>query len=105
MIFVANRIAGRDVLQADERADVTRVTRLDFLTVIGMHLEQPADALPLVIARIVDRLAFGDLTGVRTEKIKRPAYGSVQSLNASAANGALSSAERVSGCLLSGFVP
>jgi hypothetical protein len=31
MIFIAQRIAGRNVLNADDRGDVARVTRLDVL--------------------------------------------------------------------------
>ena len=40
MIFIAQRIAGRNVLNADDRRDVAGVTRLDVLTFIGLDLNQ-----------------------------------------------------------------
>ena len=68
MLFVANRVAGGDVLQADQRADVAGVTNINVLAVIGVHLQQAADALAFVVARVVDRRAFRDPPGIDPEE-------------------------------------
>ena len=39
LVRVAQRVAGRDVLQADRRRDVTGVHFLDFLADVRMHLQ------------------------------------------------------------------
>ena len=41
----AQRIAGRDVLQADGRRDVARAHFFDFAALVGVHLQDAADAL------------------------------------------------------------
>ena len=53
MVIVRNRVARRDVLQADERANVSRITHINFLTMVGVHLQQAADPLTLIIAGII----------------------------------------------------
>ena len=45
---VAERVAGRDVLEADGRGDVAGADFLDLLALVRVHLQQPADALVLV---------------------------------------------------------
>ena len=57
--LVADRVAGRDRLQADRRGDVAGVDFLDFLALVGVHLQQPAEALGLLLGRVVDRRPGG----------------------------------------------
>ena len=51
VILVAERVAGRAVAQADRRGDVAGVDLLDLLALVGVHLEEAADALALALAR------------------------------------------------------
>ena len=55
LLLVAERIAGADLLQADRRGDVAGVDLLDFLTLVGVHLQEAADAFGLALRRVVDR--------------------------------------------------
>ena len=48
---VAERVAGGGVLEADGGDDVAREHRLLVLAVVGVHLEDAADALLLVLGR------------------------------------------------------
>src|ERR1017187_984618 len=68
MIVVRNRVACRDVLQANKRADVSGVAHIDFLPMVGVHLQQAADTLAFVITRIVDGHALGYFAGIDTEE-------------------------------------
>ena len=45
MVLIANRVAGGDVLQADAGADIAGVDLGDVLALVGVHLQQAADAL------------------------------------------------------------
>ena len=45
MFFVAQGVAGGGVLQADRRGDVAGVDFLDLFTLVGVHLQETADAL------------------------------------------------------------
>ena len=58
IIFVAKRVAGRDVLDPDDRRDVAGVTGFDVFALVRLNLDQTRDALALVRARIVNRVAF-----------------------------------------------
>ena len=57
LLLVAQRVAGADLLQADGRGDVAGVDLLDFLTLVGVHLQEAADALGPALGRVVDRRA------------------------------------------------
>jgi hypothetical protein len=48
-----------DVLQADHGGDVAREHFLDLLAIIGMHLQDAADALLLALHRVVARWIAG----------------------------------------------
>ncbi len=61
MILVAKRVAGGDVLDADDGGDVAGVNGVDVLALVGLDLDQAADALALVGARIVNGVALGEL--------------------------------------------
>src|SRR5205807_6425036 len=52
--FVAQRVAGARVLQADGGRDVAGAHFFDLFALIGVHLQQPADSLPAVLAAVVD---------------------------------------------------
>ena len=43
-LFIAERITGGGVLEADDGADVAGVAALDILAVVGVHLQDAADA-------------------------------------------------------------
>ena len=55
LLLVAERVAGRHALQANRGGDVAGVDLLDFLALVRVHLEQPADALGLALRRIQHR--------------------------------------------------
>ena len=54
MIIVAHRVAGARVLEADRGGDVAGAHFLDLLALVRVHLQQAADALALVLRRVVD---------------------------------------------------
>src|ERR1700730_16085974 len=68
MVFVAKRIACCDVLDPNDRGDVAGVTGVDVFPLISLNLNQAADALALVRARIVNRIALGKRAGINTEE-------------------------------------
>ena len=55
LLLVAHRVAGRDGLEADGRGDVAGVDFLDFFALVRVHLQQAAEALGLLLGRVVDR--------------------------------------------------
>ena len=68
MVFVAERVAGGDILDAHDGGDVAGVAGVDVLALVGLDLDQAADALALVGARIVNRVALGELARVHAEE-------------------------------------
>src|SRR6185369_17550248 len=68
VLLVAQRVAGRDALEADRRGDVAGVDFLDFLTLVRVHLQQAADALGALLGRVVDAAAGRQDTGVDAEE-------------------------------------
>src|SRR6476620_3556189 len=54
MLGVRERVAGERVLEADGRGDVAGVDLVDLLAVVGVHLEDAADALALALRRVED---------------------------------------------------
>ena len=53
--------------QAGRRGDVAAGDLLDVLALVGVHLEEPSDALALALRRVVDGLAGRDLPRVDAE--------------------------------------
>ena len=53
-VFHRHRVAGARVLESDCRGDVARQDLLDFFPLVGVHLEQTADALTFVLRGVVD---------------------------------------------------
>ena len=68
MLLVAQRVAGRDALQANGGGDITRVDFLDLLALVRVHLQQAADALCALLGRVVDRRARGEHAGIHAEE-------------------------------------
>ena len=60
----AQGVTGGDVLEADEGVDVAGVGLLHRVLLVGVHLEELADALLLALGGVEDHLALGDLAGV-----------------------------------------
>ena len=54
-IFDTKRVARLDVLDADDGGDVARVNGIEFVALVGLDLDEAADAVALVRAGIVDR--------------------------------------------------
>ena len=64
---VAERVTGGGVLEADGRDDVAGEDGVLVFAVVGVHLEEAADALLLVLGRVEHRAARGELAGVDAE--------------------------------------
>src|SRR5271154_6651172 len=68
VIFIAKRVAGRDVAQTDERSDVAGINFVDVLAFAALDDHEAADALAFARARIVNRIALFQLTGINAEE-------------------------------------
>ena len=66
----ADRIAGTGGLQTHGGADVTRQDLLDLFALVGVHLDEPANALFLVLGRVEDRIAGVQLARVDPKEAK-----------------------------------
>src|SRR5690606_475987 len=71
IVDVAQRVAGGDVLQADRGGDVAAQHFLDLVALVGVHLQQAADALLLALDRVVDLVAGVERAGVDPEEGQR----------------------------------
>jgi hypothetical protein len=95
VILSAQRVAGGDVFQAHRRSDIARADFLDFLALIGMHLQDAADALFLDLSGCTRIVAGIQRARVDTEERQRADERIVMILNASEENGAESFASRL----------
>ena len=68
MPLVANRVARRNVLQTNHRADIACENFLDVLALVGVHFEQAPNALGLSRARVQNRFARFQLSGIHPNK-------------------------------------
>ena len=68
MILIANRVACTHVFHANCRANVARQNLADFFAFVGMHLEQPPNALTLGSAHVAHRIPGLELSGVDADK-------------------------------------
>ncbi len=67
IVRIGQRVAGRRVLEADDRVDVASRDAVDRVLLVGVHLEDLADALLLALGR-VDQLRAGvGVTGVHAD--------------------------------------
>jgi hypothetical protein len=64
---VAQGVAGRGVLEADERVDVAHARLVDRVLLVGVHLEELPDALLLALGRVDDLSAGGHLARVHPD--------------------------------------
>ena len=67
-LFIAERITGGGVLEADDGADIAGVAALNVLAVVGVHLQDAADALSLMLGGVEDRGTGIEDTGVNTNE-------------------------------------
>src|SRR5208337_3728177 len=67
LVFVAEGIAGGDALQSDARADIAGVHGFNFLALVGMHLQQAANAFAGALRRVVDVAAGIQHSGIDTD--------------------------------------
>src|SRR5207245_9230368 len=58
MVLITQCVAGRNVLDSNNRGDVARITRFDVFALVGLDLDQTRDAFTFVRARIVNGVAF-----------------------------------------------
>ena len=68
MLLVAERVAGRDALQADRRRDVACVHVLDFLALVRVHFQEAADALAALLGGVVDARPRGQHARIHAEE-------------------------------------
>src|SRR6478735_1849452 len=71
LVRVRQRVSGRRVLEADGRVDVAGEGLLDRVLLVGVHLEQLADALLAALGRVDDLRAGGDAAGVHADEGER----------------------------------
>ena len=64
---IAQRVAGRRLLEAETGDDVARVRDLDVLALVRVHAQDAADALLAVLRRVVDLRALLELARVDAE--------------------------------------
>ncbi len=68
LVLVGQGVAGAGVLETDRRGDVAGEHFLDLVPLVGVHLEEPADPLPLVLGAVVDVAAALERAGVHPEE-------------------------------------
>ena len=83
MVLIAQRVASSDILDTNDGGNIAGVTRLDVFAFVCLDLNQPRNALALVRARIVNRVALAQRAAINTEENQLPTNGSLQSLKAS----------------------
>ena len=67
MILIAQSITSGGVLQTNNSSDITCIAAVDILAVIGVHLQNAAHTLLVVLHGVVDGSTSLNLTGVDTE--------------------------------------
>ena len=68
VVALADRVARRDVLEADGGGDVARPDFLDLLALVRVHLQEAADALVRLLRRVVDARARVEVARVDAEE-------------------------------------
>ena len=68
VVGVGQGVAGEGVLEADRGGDVAGVDLVDLLAVVGVHLEDAADPLPLALGRVEHVRAGLERAGVDPEE-------------------------------------
>ena len=67
MILITQSITSGGVLQTDNSSDITCIAAVDILAVVGVHLQDAAHTLLVVLHGVVDSSTCLNLTGVHTE--------------------------------------
>ena len=67
MILITQSITGGGVLQTNDSSNITCIAAVDILAVVGVHLQDAAHTLLVVLHGVVDSSTCLDLTGVDTE--------------------------------------
>src|SRR3990167_60161 len=67
LVRIAQRLAGGHIFQAHARGDVTGADFLDFLALVGVHLQQTPDALLPALDRVIDGIARGQHSGIHAD--------------------------------------
>ena len=68
VLLIAQGITGGGVLQTDDRGDIAGIDGLDILPVVGVHLQDAADTLLLVLCAVEHRSTGVEHTGVHADK-------------------------------------
>ena len=68
MLFVAERITGRGILQADGRGDIAGIHNGQILSVVRVHEQNSAHPLALILVGVEDGLACFQRTGIHAEE-------------------------------------
>src|SRR5438309_8087580 len=68
MFFVADGVAGADILQADSGTDISRQNFADVFALVGVHLEQTPNALGPATACVQHGVAGLQLSRVNADK-------------------------------------
>ena len=68
------RVAGAGILQAHEGRDVAGEHFLDFLPLVGMHLEHPADPLAMILRGVLHHVALLERAGIDAHERQRAVF-------------------------------
>mmetsp|Transcript_14496 Transcript_14496/g.24999 ORF Transcript_14496/g.24999 Transcript_14496/m.24999 type:complete len:620 (+) Transcript_14496:1166-3025(+) len=68
LLQVTQRLSRDGILQADQRDNITCASRLDFLSLVGVHEQHTTNSLLLALNRVVDRAAALQSARVDTSK-------------------------------------
>ena len=68
ILLIADRVAGRDGLQTHGGGDIAGHDLLDFLALVGVHAQQPPDALLAPLGDVENRLSRPQLARIDAEK-------------------------------------
>ena len=68
ILLVADRVAGRNGLQPDGGGDIAGHDFLDFFALVGVHAQQPPDALLAALGDVEYRLARSQPARIHAEK-------------------------------------
>src|SRR4029079_1511661 len=67
-ILIAQGVTGGDISNTDQSRDISRVSRLNVNSLVGLNHQDTADTLTFARARIVNDIAFLELAAVNAEK-------------------------------------
>ena len=68
MLLVAERIARGRILRSDNRRDIAGINLIDILSLVGVHLQNTAEAFSLAFLGIESGFTGGNTSGIHTEE-------------------------------------